>query len=183
MQPPRASDGPPGSGPSVLPAHGGGGWAVRLAIARGGEACDRKDRPVSYIYNNMMAPTRLPVSEAQLNAPADTVMLWDGYGPKQSPVQKTLTPVDGVTYPVNFYREYSAWGNLAEYLVDPADGLPRHSGGGNVIYMDLHARWKRYGIGSNQKEWLQSVKDAFPFATAVDPGGVGAMVGEKDWLW
>src|SRR5437762_8818267 len=55
--------------------------------------------------------------------------------------------------------------------------------GGNVIYMDLHARWKRYGIGATQKELLQSVKDAFPFATAVDPGGVGAVVGEKDWLW
>ena len=141
------------------------------------------DRPVSYIYNNMMAPTRLPVSEAQLNAPADTVMLWDGYGPKQSPVQKTLAPVDGVTYTVNFYREYSAWGDLAEYLADPADGLPRHTGGGNVIYMDLHARWKKYGIGSTQKELLKSVKDAFPFETAVDPGGVGAVVKETDWLW
>src|SRR5947209_17800124 len=141
------------------------------------------DRPVSYLYNNMMAPNRQPVIEAQLNAPADVVMLWDGYGPKQSPVQKTLTPVDGVTYPVNFYREYSAWGDLAEYLADPADGLPRHSGGGNVIDMDLHARWKKYGVGSTRKELLQSVKDAFPFETTVDPGGGGAVVGEKDWLW
>jgi prepilin-type N-terminal cleavage/methylation domain-containing protein/prepilin-type processing-associated H-X9-DG protein len=141
------------------------------------------DRPVSYLYNNMMAPNRLPVSEAQLNAPADVVMLWDGYGPKQSPVGKDPGPINGVIYPPNFNREYTAWGDLAEYLADPGDGLPRHSGGGNVVYMDLHAHWKRYGVGSTQKEWLQSVKVAFPFETAVDPGGVGRTVGEQDWLW
>jgi prepilin-type N-terminal cleavage/methylation domain-containing protein len=142
-----------------------------------------QDRPVSYLYNNMMAPNRQPVSEAQLNSPTDTVMLWDGYGPKQSTVQKTITPVNGTTYPVNFYREYTAWGNLAETLAEPTFGLPRHAEGGNVIYMDLHARWKRYALGSTQKELLQSVKDAFPFEMAIDPGGVGATVGEKDWLW
>jgi len=30
---------------------------------------------------------------------------------------------------------------------------------------------------------LQSVKDAFPFATTVDPGGVASSVGIKDWAW
>ncbi len=130
----------------------------------------------------MMAANRQPLSEAQLDAPAEVVMLWDGYGPKQSPVQKDPAPVDGVAYPVNFYREYSPWGNLAEYLADPQDGLPRHLGGGNVIYMDLHARWKRYGVGNTQKELLQSVKDAFPFKTALDPSGVGG-TSLKDWAW
>jgi len=38
-------------------------------------------------------------------------------------------------------------------------------------------------VGNAQQKWLQSVKDAFPFEIAVDPGGVGAVVGEKDWLW
>jgi hypothetical protein len=49
--------------------------------------------------------------------------------------------------------------------------------------MDLHARWKRYGVGTTQKEQIQSVKDAFPFATTVDPGGVGPTDGIKDWAW
>ena len=39
------------------------------------------------------------------------------------------------------------------------------------------------GVGNAQQKWLQSVNDAFPFETAVDPGGVGAVVGEKEWLW
>jgi prepilin-type processing-associated H-X9-DG protein len=131
----------------------------------------------------MVAPNRKPISEAQLNAPADVVMVWDGYGPKESVTTKNPGPIGGVTYPANFDREYTQWGNLAETLVDPSVGLPRHSGGGNVIYYDLHVKWKKYGFGATQKELLQSVKDAFPFQTTTDPGGVGAQVGEKDWLW
>jgi len=112
---------------------------------------------------------------------------WDSRGPfagwPRSVGSQYVGPIDGVVYTPNFDREYTPWGNLAEYLVDPADGVPRHSGGSNVSYMDLHARWKRYGVGSGQKEQLQSVKDAFPFATTVDPGGVGPSVGIKDWAW
>jgi len=53
----------------------------------------------------------------------------------------------------------------------------------NVFSMDLHARWKKYRAGSTQKEMLQSVKNTFPCAATVDPGGVAPPVGIKDWAW
>jgi prepilin-type N-terminal cleavage/methylation domain-containing protein/prepilin-type processing-associated H-X9-DG protein len=141
------------------------------------------ERPVSYLYNNMVAFNRHPLSEAELDAPAEVVTLWDGYGSKDSATQKDRPPVGGVVFPDNYYREYTQWGNKAQWLADDKYGLPRHSGGGNVIYMDLHAKWVRYGEGAAANERLQSVKNAFPFRKALDPRGVGASGGFKDWIW
>jgi prepilin-type N-terminal cleavage/methylation domain-containing protein/prepilin-type processing-associated H-X9-DG protein len=137
------------------------------------------ERPISYLYNNHMARDRLPVSEAQIDAPAEVVMFWEGYGSKDSATMKNHLPVGGVVFPDNYYREYTQWGNKAQWLADEKYGLPRHNGGGNVIYMDLHVKWRRYGAGATPKERLASVKNAFPFQTAVAPW----LRDKSDWDW
>jgi prepilin-type N-terminal cleavage/methylation domain-containing protein len=40
-----------------------------------------EERPLSYLFNNMMSWQREPFSEASLARPAEVVVLWDGYGP------------------------------------------------------------------------------------------------------
>ena len=115
-----------------------------------------EERPISYIYNEMMSFVREPFSEAN-------------YGPIWSATEKNPPPVNGQTLPVSMFREYSQWGNQAQCLVDPQRGLPRHQEGGHAIYMDLHARWVRYGQGNTPDEKVASVERAFPFATAVAP--------------
>jgi prepilin-type N-terminal cleavage/methylation domain-containing protein len=127
------------------------------------------ERPVSYLMNNMMSWMRQPFSEAMVDRPAEVVVLWDGYGPTSSNVMKNPPPVGGVQFPTNMYREYTQWGEQARWLADEKLGLPRHNEGGHAIYMDLHAKWNRYGNGSTPAERLASVERAFPFATAVAP--------------
>jgi prepilin-type N-terminal cleavage/methylation domain-containing protein len=127
------------------------------------------ERPVSYLYNELMSLFRMPFGEAAVERPAEVVVLWEGYGPIWSATMKNPPPVSGLQFPANTYREYSVWGNHAQYLVDPTRGLPHHSGGGNAIYMDLHAKWLPYGQGSSQKERIASVERAFPYASAVAP--------------
>jgi prepilin-type N-terminal cleavage/methylation domain-containing protein/prepilin-type processing-associated H-X9-DG protein len=126
------------------------------------------ERPVSYIYNEMMSYQRQPYTEAAVERPAEVVVLWDGYGPIWSATMKN-PPIHGQSMPPNIYREYSQWGFHARHLADGQHGLPRHNGGGNAIYMDLHARWSRYGQGSNIEEKVASVERAFPYNTAVAP--------------
>jgi hypothetical protein len=128
-----------------------------------------EERPVSYLFNNMMSWERMPFSEAAVERPAEVVMLWDGYGPTSSAQEKNPPPVGGQIYPATMYREYTQWGEEARWLVDAKYGLPRHNEGGHAIYMDLHAKWSRYGNGASQAERLASVERAFPFATAVAP--------------
>jgi prepilin-type N-terminal cleavage/methylation domain-containing protein len=128
-----------------------------------------EERPVSYIFNNMMSWQRLPFSEAAVERPAEVVMLWDGYGPTSSAQEKNPPPVGGQLFPAAMYREYTQWGEQARWLADEKYGLPRHNEGGHAIYMDLHAKWSRYGNGATQAERLASVERAFPFATAVAP--------------
>jgi prepilin-type N-terminal cleavage/methylation domain-containing protein len=128
-----------------------------------------EQRPVSYIFNNMMGWERRPFSEATVERPSEVVTLWDGYGHKDSATMANPPPVNGQVFPANMYREYSQWGESGRLLADPEYGLPRHNEGGHAIYMDLHAKWSRYGQGSTIPEKVASLESAFPFATAVAP--------------
>jgi prepilin-type N-terminal cleavage/methylation domain-containing protein len=131
-----------------------------------------EERPVSYLFNNTMSWNREPFSEAAVDRPAEVVTLFEGYGPTGSASEKSTPPVNGQVYPLNMYREYSQWGNAAQWLADPARGLPRHNGGGHAIYMDLHAKWVRYGVddpNATRKQQIAAVENAFPFHTAVAP--------------
>jgi hypothetical protein len=111
--------------------------------------------------------------------PAEAVILWDGYGPTGSSTMQTPPP-GSPTGPANLYREYSIWSNQARWLVDPARGLSRHNVGGHAIYMDLHAKWSRYGQGNTQAELVASVERAYPFLTAVR---ALQPTGPASWVW
>jgi prepilin-type N-terminal cleavage/methylation domain-containing protein len=131
-----------------------------------------EERPCSYLFNNMMANDRKPASEAAVDRPAEVVTLWDGYGPTGSASEKSTPPVGGVVFPLNMYREYTQWGSAGQNLVDPKRGLPRHNGGGHAIYMDMHAKWVRYGVdndNASNAERVAALERAFPFPTAVAP--------------
>jgi prepilin-type N-terminal cleavage/methylation domain-containing protein len=137
-----------------------------------GDKISFEERPSSYIMNNMMSWQRQPFSEAGVERPSEVVVLWDGYGPTSSGQDKVQTPVGGRIFPANLYREYTQWGEQARWLADPKYGLPRHNGGGHAIYMDLHAKWSRYGVDNptaSNTERVAAVERAFPFATAVAP--------------
>jgi prepilin-type N-terminal cleavage/methylation domain-containing protein len=141
-------------------------------------------RPVSYIFNNYMAIDRKPLSEASVEIPAETVVLWDGYGPTGSATMKTPPPVNGQIYPQNMYREYTQWGSQAQWLADPKWGLPRHNGGGHAIYMDMHAKWNRYGVddpAATAAQRTAAVERAYPFPQAVG-GGIAAYA-KLRWAW
>lgn len=142
------------------------------------------ERPVSYLYNHMMSYFRQPYSEAAVVRPAEVVVLLEGYGPTWSATMKNPPPVNGSPQPANLFREYHHWGGAVQWLADPKHGLPRHQGGGNAVYMDLHAKWSRYGQGSTPAEKVASVERAFPFYTAVAPSPplpVGCCPG--GWSW
>jgi prepilin-type N-terminal cleavage/methylation domain-containing protein len=134
-----------------------------------GDPTFRDERPISYLFNNMVSYMRQTISEAGVERPAEVVVLWDGHGPDYGKTIPNPPPLNGQLYPLNMYREYTIWGQEAHWLADPKLGLPRHNGGGNVIYMDMHARWMRYGDGSTNAERLAAVERAFPFQTAVAP--------------
>jgi prepilin-type N-terminal cleavage/methylation domain-containing protein/prepilin-type processing-associated H-X9-DG protein len=154
-----------------------------------GDRTPYQERPVSYLYNQLMAFLRQPVSEAGVERPAEVVMLWEGYGPPFSSQQKNPPLVNGQLFPPAMFREYSQWGVVGQLLADPKRGLPRHSGGGNVIYMDLHAKWVAYGEGSTEKEKIASLERAFPYNSAVAPSPPLPPPGSRDrgdfvrWYW
>jgi prepilin-type N-terminal cleavage/methylation domain-containing protein len=143
-----------------------------------------EERPVSYLYNNYMSINRDPLSEAAVDRPAETVTLWDGYGPTGSASEKATPPVNGQVYPLNMYREYTIWGSVAQWIADPKRGLPRHNGGGHAIYMDLHAKWVRYGVddpNATNAQRLAAVENAFPGPIAI--GGGLASNAKLKWTW
>jgi prepilin-type N-terminal cleavage/methylation domain-containing protein len=146
-----------------------------------------EERPVSYIANNMVAYARLPLSEAQLERPSDMVVIWDGYGPASAATMANPPLVNGILYPKNMYREYAVWGHQARWICDPKYGLPRHNGGGHAVYMDLHAKWRRYCQGDTLLEKVQSVESAFPFDTSVAPSPPLPPARERGeftkWVW
>jgi prepilin-type N-terminal cleavage/methylation domain-containing protein len=137
------------------------------------------ERPVSYVYNNAMAHNRTPASESEVGDAASVVVLWDGYGPTGSATQLNPPVVIAGVQAANTFREYTNWGYQARWIADPARGLPRHGEGGHVIYMDLHARWRRYGHAATQEQRLATVKVAFPYTTTVNP----LTTGRSDWTW
>jgi prepilin-type N-terminal cleavage/methylation domain-containing protein len=140
------------------------------------------ERPVSYIFNNMLSYNRQPFSEASVERPAEVVLLWDGYGPTSSGTTKDRPLINGQVYPANMFREYSQWGQQAQWLADPKRGLPRHNGGGHAIYVDMHARWVRYGVddpNATNTDRVAAVERAFPFTTAVAPQAQF----QKGWKW
>jgi prepilin-type N-terminal cleavage/methylation domain-containing protein len=136
------------------------------------------ERPVSYLYNPYMNPDRKSITESQVDNAAEIVLIWEGYGPKESATQNVnLDP----RYPPNMYRQYAPWGARARDIADPAFGLPRHQNGGTVIYFDLHAKWTRYGVenpGATTAERLRAVEDAFPCARTTIPGSPKCA-----WVW
>jgi prepilin-type N-terminal cleavage/methylation domain-containing protein len=141
------------------------------------------ERPVSYLFNNMMANARVPASEATVDRPADVVTLFEGYGPTGSASEKATPPVNGQVYPLNMYREYTQWGSAGQWLCDPKRGMPRHNGGGQAIYMDLHAKWVRYSVddpNATQAQRVAAVEHAFPFPIAVAPFPANA---KDKWGW
>jgi prepilin-type N-terminal cleavage/methylation domain-containing protein len=141
------------------------------------------ERPVSYIFNNMLSRDRVPFSEASVERPAEVVLLWDGYGPTSSGTTKVQPPINGQVYPSNMYREYTQWGQQAQWLADPKRGLPRHNMGGHAVYMDLHAKWVRYGVddpNATNAQRVEAVERAFPFATAVSPH---TKLPTNRWIW
>jgi prepilin-type N-terminal cleavage/methylation domain-containing protein/prepilin-type processing-associated H-X9-DG protein len=103
--------------------------------------------PVSYLYNNQLNAAggtgRAPVSEGAVQTPADTWLIVDGHtdwGPSQ-----------GVDW---MGRPNTAW--LIEDSTNGSDGslvtgwlswqgftwgLPRHTGGSNVVYTDGHVKY------------------------------------------
>jgi prepilin-type N-terminal cleavage/methylation domain-containing protein len=143
-----------------------------------------EERPVSYLFNNYMSYDRKPFTEAAVDRPAETVVLWDGYGPTGSGTMKNPPAVNGQLYAANTYREYTQWGNAAQWLADPKRGLPRHNGGGHAIYMDMHAKWVRYGVddaNATSAQRTMAVENAFPFPIAV-AGGMPQFAKGR-WAW
>jgi prepilin-type N-terminal cleavage/methylation domain-containing protein len=68
-----------------------------------------------------------------------------------------------------------------QWLADPKRGLPRHNLGGHAVYMDMHAKWVRYGVdnpAATNAERIAAVERAFPFTTAVAPQDQF-----KTWKW
>jgi prepilin-type N-terminal cleavage/methylation domain-containing protein len=149
-----------------------------------GDSVAYDERPVSYLFNNVMSESRQPYSEAMVDRPAETVVLWDGYGPTGSATMRNPPPVNGQIYPKAMFREYSQWRGAAQFLADPKRGLPRHNGGDHAIYMDLHAKWLRYGVddpNAGPSARTAAVERAFPYPVAVG-GGIARYAKEK-WGW
>jgi prepilin-type N-terminal cleavage/methylation domain-containing protein len=145
-------------------------YLKNIAVLRcPGDRRPYEERPISYLYNQLLSFERRPCSEAGMERPAEVVLLWEGYGPVGSATMQDPPLVSGQALPQSMFREYSVWGNHAQWLVDANYGLPRHNEGGHAIYMDLHAKWLRYGQGATQADKVATVERAFPFNTAVKP--------------
>jgi prepilin-type N-terminal cleavage/methylation domain-containing protein len=148
-----------------------------------GDKASFEERPVSYLMNNMMAESRMPHSEAEVERPAEVVLVFEGYGPTGSSSEKATPPVNGQVYPLNMYREYTQWGSAGQWLADPKRGMPRHNNGGHAIYMDLHAKFVRYGVddpNATTAQRVAAVEAAFPFPIAVAPFPAYA---KSKWGW
>src|SRR5262245_58294407 len=129
------------------------------------------DRPISYLYNNNLNDSRIPVAEAQVENSAEVVCIWEGCGPPASATEKT-PPADLATqFPPKAFREYTIWAGNAALLGADRFGMPRHQQGGNVIYFDTHAKFVNYGITSEmtRPERLARINAVFPMNVSVAP--------------
>jgi prepilin-type N-terminal cleavage/methylation domain-containing protein len=128
-----------------------------------------QNRPISYIYNNQLNNGRVPTAEAAVQNSSDVVVIWEGCGPPSSSTE-AAPPADlAAQFPPTAFREYTTWGTNAALLGSPNVGLPRHQEGGNAIYFDTHAKYVRYGGGTDNKTRTAAIAAAFPPAVAVAP--------------
>jgi len=125
--------------------------------------------PVSYLYNNMIAPgvdegngrvIRRPVTEAKFASPAETWLLVEGHNDWGG-----RDGVDWLGRPNTVWlQEDTIFGNNASLPTGWLEwqgftwALPRHTGGGNVCYADGHVKF----IG------LSPTRGTFPCTAAND---------------
>ena len=101
--------------------------------------------PVSYLYNNQLAPGRNPVNDANIVAPTDCFLLVDGHSDWNG-----RAGVDWLGRPNTVWlMEDTIFGNNASLVTGWLEwqgftwALPRHTGGGNVCYVDGHVKFIR----------------------------------------
>ncbi|HLJ56742.1 MAG TPA: prepilin-type N-terminal cleavage/methylation domain-containing protein [Chthonomonadaceae bacterium] len=109
--------------------------------------------PVNYIINNQLCRNRTPVGEAAINTPADCWMIVDGHNDWGN------NPALGIDWRGRtntvWCLEDSTFGNDGSLVTGWLSwqgftwGLPRHTGGGNVVYTDGHVKYKKFNpVGS-----------------------------------
>jgi prepilin-type N-terminal cleavage/methylation domain-containing protein/prepilin-type processing-associated H-X9-DG protein len=115
---------------------------------------DWNRNPVSYLYNNRLAPNRNPVSDAIVKYPSECWMLVDGHSDWGcSDTNGNVCGNDGVDW---LGRVHTPW--LMESTIQGNDAsivsgwlawqgftwaLPRHNGGANVCYVDGHVKYAK----------------------------------------
>lgn len=101
--------------------------------------------PVSYMYNNMLARDRQPVSDATVTAPADCWMLVDGHsdwggreGVDWAGRPNTVWLMENTTFGdrASLVNGWLSWQGFTW-------GLPRHNGGANICYVDGHVKYNK----------------------------------------
>jgi prepilin-type processing-associated H-X9-DG protein len=108
--------------------------------------------PVSYMYNNMLARDRRPVSDGNVVEPSNCWLLADGHS-DWGQVNNGTNCCNGVDW---MGRPRTVW--LLEDTMFGDDsplihgwlswqgftwGLPRHNGGANICYVDGHVKWQK----------------------------------------
>jgi len=122
--------------------------------------------PVSYGINNVALNAEgggFGVNESAVGAPADTVMLMEiGEGAWAELNNRETT--DGVRM-VGDNTVWDAWDRVSK--VNPGwswnDTQPRHSGGGNVLWVDGHVKYSKLGQCTNSLP-NRNIGNGMPFA-------------------
>jgi len=127
-------------------------------VANGKFVFDWNLNPVNYLYNNQLGRNRTPVSDATVADPADCWMLMDGH----SDWDNTHRGIDWMGRPNSVWIiEDTTFGPDASLVNGWLSwqgftwGLPRHTGGGNVVFTDGHVKFKKF----NPSGSALSVKD------------------------
>lgn len=147
--------------------------------------------PVSYLYNNQFGVNRQPISDAGAVAPADTWLITDGHSDWgcQQVHNNACGGVDWMGRPKTVWNyEDTFWGNRASLLTGWLAwqgftwGLPRHTGGMNVVFADGHVKYVKvnptggnmtvaqgnalYGSPDYSHGWFQQT---YPFVKVAQP--------------
>jgi prepilin-type N-terminal cleavage/methylation domain-containing protein/prepilin-type processing-associated H-X9-DG protein len=118
--------------------------------------------PVNYLYNNRLAANRQSVPITSVGRPGDCFLLIDGHsdwggheGLDAFGRQGTVWNMEDTT----FGRQSGViTGDHANWAgPDHTWGLPRHSNGANVCYVDGHVKFVRVGDGHDHQGTLQGV--------------------------
>jgi len=106
--------------------------------------------PVSYLYNNQLGRNRTPLSDAAVNQPATCWALMDGHSDWGCD-NNVCTGVDWMGRPNTVWLyEDTTWGDRASLVSGWLTwqgftwGLPRHAGGGNVVFADGHVKYQKF---------------------------------------